>query len=152
MESDSTFRLNSSAFADGDTIPEQYTCRGEGMSPPLGISGTPDGTASLAIVMHDPDSSRGDFLHWTIWNLNVDLSALAPGTIPDDVMQGLNDFGKVGYGAPCPHAGTHRYIFSLYALDAQLNLEASASRTDIMEAIQAHLVAETRLTGRVSAE
>src|SRR3981081_4501947 len=127
MQSTSSFQLTSPAFADGTIIPQRYTCKGKNLTPPLQITGTPEGTASMALILHDPDSPSGDFLHWSIWNVNPALSKLEENTVPEGVLQGTNDFGQLGYGGPCPHTGTHRYVFDLYALKAQLDLPAGAT-------------------------
>lgn len=151
MQQDGQFQLSSPAFADGDVIPQRFTCKGENISPPLAVRNVPEGTASLALIMHDLDSPRGDFLHWTMWNLNADVRVLSERQVPDAAMQGMNDFGEIGYGGPCPNAGTHRYVFDLYALDAQLDLANGASRAELMEAIEDHVIAQTGLRGTFGA-
>lgn len=151
MDDDMKFVLSSRAFAEGDEIPAQYTCKGENFSPPLTISGVPAGTARLALVMHDPDAPNGDFLHWTLWRLNPDLREIPENTIPDDALQGMNSAGNVGYMGPCPPSGTHHYIFNLYALDTAMNLPEGATRNALMQAIDNHVVAQTALSGTFSA-
>lgn len=152
MDHTAKFQLSSPAFADGDAIPARYTCKGENFSPPLEIHGVPEGTAHLALILHDPDAPKGDFLHWTLWNLNPDLELLPENEVPDNALQGANDAGSVGYTGPCPPSGTHRYIFNLYALDTALGLDAGASRDDVMKAIDNHVVAQTTLTGTFNAD
>ena len=151
MDDDERFQLTSPAFVDGDAIPARYSCKAENFSPPLSIRGVPAGTAFLALLMHDPDAPHGDFLHWTLWHLNPELKTIPENQVPDEAREGMNDTGKVGYTGPCPPSGTHRYIFNLYALDASLDLEAGATRDDLMQAIDDHVVAMTTLTGTFSA-
>ena len=144
-------QLTSSGFTHQSPIPAEYTCKGQNTNPPLQISGIPPATKSLALIMHDPDAPNGDFLHWTIWNIHPLTTAIAPNTIPEGAVQGLNDFGIVGYGGPCPHAGTHRYVFELYALNAMLEVPEGTARQELQAAIDAHLLEKTGLTGLFSA-
>lgn len=145
------FQLSSPAFADGDTIPDTYACKGRNVSPPLVISGVPAGTDSLALIMHDPDAPHGDFLHWAIWDINTDMDVLPEDTAPDGAVLGMNDFGKLRYSGPCPPSGTHHYLFDLYALDAPLGLNEGAPEEDIRQALADHAIAKTTLTGTLSA-
>jgi Raf kinase inhibitor-like YbhB/YbcL family protein len=146
----SSFQLTSSAFADGGMIPDKYTCKGEGVNPPLEIHGEPDGTDTYALVVHDPDAPGGDFLHWTVWNLPDETTTIPENASLDNANQGANDFGKTGYGAPCPPSGTHRHTFELYAFDNEPSLQNGTSRSDLQSVIDNHKVAETSLTGLVS--
>jgi Raf kinase inhibitor-like YbhB/YbcL family protein len=143
----STLTITSPAFADGETIPGQFTCRGANISPPLVFTGTPEQAASLALIMHDPDAPNGDFLHWSLWNINPRLNSLPIGEVPDGAIHGMNSFGNAEYGGPCPPSGTHRYIFELYALDAELVLPPGAKEDDLRQAIDGHIVAQAALTG-----
>lgn len=142
------FRLTSPAFADGANIPEKYTCKGDNLSPPLGIVGTPDGTASLALIMHDPDAPGGDFLHWTLWGIPADTTVITENSAPLGASSGATDFGAAQYGGPCPPSGTHHYVFDLYALNlGKLPLKPGASRREVEAALQGHILAQTSLTG-----
>jgi hypothetical protein len=152
MDHDVKLQLLSSAFADGGAIPIRYSCKGGNFSPPLEIHGVPEGTALLALVMNDPDAPNGGFLHWTMWHLNPDLEQIFENQVPDDARQGLNDSGNMGYSGPCPPSDTHRYIFNLYALGTPLELEAGASREELMKAIENHVIAQTTLMGTFSAD
>ncbi|HVU60001.1 MAG TPA: YbhB/YbcL family Raf kinase inhibitor-like protein [Candidatus Saccharimonadales bacterium] len=147
-----SLQLTSPVFADGDIIPKKYTCKGINVSPPLEVHHVPAEAASLALILHDPDAPSGDFLHWSIWNLGTDIVSLSEDEVPDGARQGTNDFGKVAYGGPCPPSGTHRYIFELYALDAELAVDDGADREELMEAIDTHIVAQATLTGTVTAD
>src|SRR5437867_5061307 len=140
------FTLKSAAFAPGGAVPSVHTCDGADTSPPLEWSGVPAGTRSFALVVHDPDAPAGDWLHWVAWNIPAASRALPAGvaakeTLPDGTAQGRNDFGNQGYGGPCPPGGTHRYVFSLRALDTTLTLPATASRDPLAQAITGHVVA-----------
>lgn len=149
------FVLTSAAFAPGAPIPSVHTCDGTDQSPPLAWSGAPAGTKAFALIMHDPDAPVGDWLHWTAWNIPTSATGLPAGVaakdaLPDGTQQGINDFGKPGYGGPCPPGGTHHYVFVLSALDATLTLPAKASRDQVEQAIKGHALASATLTGTYS--
>lgn len=150
--SQTNFELNSPVFAENSEIPDKYTCKGENVSPPLEISGVPEDTKSLAIVMHDPDAPGGDFLHWTVWNISPDTKTIAENALPNGAVVGLTGFGKTGYGGPCPPSGTHHYVFDLYALRTTFNLSAGATRDQLEKELQAQTIAQTKLVGIVSAK
>lgn len=142
--------LRSSAFADGDTIPRVYTCDGDDVSPPLDWSGVPSGAVELAVVVEDPDAPGGTFVHWVLWGLDAGQGGLAEGRVPAGVRQGRNDFGRVGWGGPCPPKGSdpHRYVFTLLALSDSLTVKAGASANTVKRAARGDVLAEGRLTGR----
>jgi len=148
-------KVSSTAFAEGGMIPAKYTCDEEDISPPLAWDSIPEGTKTLALVCDDPDAPMGTWVHWVLFNLPVDISEL-PGNVPPErelesgAKQGTNDFGRIGYGGPCPPGGTHRYYFKLYALDAVLDLEAGARKPQLLEAMEGHILAEGQLMGRYS--
>ena len=149
-----SLEMKSDAFeADGD-IPEQYTCDGADVSPPLTWKGTPEGTVSLALICDDPDAPRGTWVHWVLYNLPSDLTELPKGidtspSLESGWRQGRNDFDRTGYGGPCPPPGTaHRYFFKVYALDAAVNLEPGAAKAELLEAIEGHVLAQASLMGR----
>jgi Raf kinase inhibitor-like YbhB/YbcL family protein len=142
------FGLTSSAFAEGGSIPRRYTCDGQDTSPPLEWTGAPDGTATLALVMTDPDA--GGFVHWVFFNVDATGSGGIPtgfSESPDGPSQGLNSFGKAGYGGPCPPSGTHHYVFRLLALDTSLALTGTPSASQVLDAAKDHVLAEAKLTG-----
>src|SRR5437867_2438467 len=114
------FTLESSAFTNGAAIPREYTCDGANRSPGLRWIGAPPETRSFALIMHDPDSPKGDFTHWTLFDIPADTTQIEEGAAPKAPgTQGRNDFGEINFGGPCPPEGhgEHRYIFELYALD-----------------------------------
>lgn len=152
IEPDGNFQLNSPVFAENGDIPDKYTCKGENISPPLEISGIPDGTASLALIMHDPNAPSGDFLHWTVWNISPETKSIAENSVPHGAVQGQNGFGESDYGGPCPPSGTHHYEFDMYALKTKLNLPAGSSRTQLEQAMRNQIIAETKLVGLCAAK
>jgi len=144
-------QLTSPAFAPNNPIPDQFTCKGAGISPPLNIASVPMGTQSLVLAMHDPDAPGGDFTHWTMWNIAPTTTSLPAGMAPGGAVMGRNDFDRIGYGHPCPPSGTHRYVFELLALDTRLQLASGASRNTLSHALQGHVLARASLIGIVSA-
>lgn len=145
------FTLSSPVFSEGGVIPDQYTCRGVGVSPPLSISNTPKEATSLALIVHDPDAPSGDFLHWTVWNISPTTTEIDEDLPPVDSVEGTNDFGKIEYGAPCPPSDSHRYVFDLYALSDLVDLRLGATRQELEQVVGSLTVARTSLTGIVIA-
>ena len=146
------FQLTSPAFKEGGTIPSKYTCEGINVSIPLAWSGAPFGTKSFALIYDDPDCAGAPFVHWLLYNLPGHHAALAEAfpkeaALPDGTLQGTNDFGKVGYGGPCPPTGSHRYYFKLYALDQILPLHSKARRREVELAMKNHVLDHTQLMG-----
>lgn len=150
-EQANNLKLTSSAFSEGQSIPAKFTCKGDNVNPPLTISDVPTEAKSLALIMHDPDAPAGDWVHWTAWNIAPNTTEIIENSTPTDAVQGKTSFDKAGYGGPCPPSGTHRYLFELYALDDRINLDNSADRNALVEAMAAHTIAKTSLTGLFSA-
>lgn len=140
-------KLTSPVFNNGDYIPDKYTCDGENVNPPLEISGVPENAKSLVLIIDDPDAPAGDWVHWTVWNIPPDTRNISENSVPFGVAEGLTDFGRPGYGGPCPPSGVHHYQFKLYALDILLNISASASKKDIEKAIDGCIISQTILVG-----
>ena len=147
----SHFQLASPAFTNGDTIPDRYTCKGEGASPPLIMSSVPDGSVTLALIVHDLDAPSGDFVHWIVWNMPANLDAIGENSLPDTASQGVNGFGDTQYGALCPPSGSHRYAFDMYALDSDLALPAGSGREELVLSMQGHVLGQASLSGVVNA-
>lgn len=145
----SKMKITSSAFQEGASIPSKFTCDGADTSPPLQIADVPSGAKALALIMDDPDAPSGLFTHWTVWNIPAQTAAIGEGSTPKGV-QGTNDFGKSGYGGPCPPSGTHRYYFKVFALDRELDLRFGAKRGQLDAAMKGHIVAQGELMGRYS--
>ncbi|MFL5802305.1 MAG: YbhB/YbcL family Raf kinase inhibitor-like protein [Roseiflexaceae bacterium] len=145
-----TFTLSSPSFVEGAAIPVEHTCDGADLSPALRWDGAP-AAQSFALIADDADAPGGMFTHWVLFDipgtqreLPAGQAAGAPG------IAGRNDFGKAGYGGPCPPSGvSHRYSFTLFALDAAtLGLPANAPRRDVEAAMRGHTIGQTRLMGR----
>ena len=146
-------QITSAAFAEAQPIPNQYTCAGPDVSPPLAWSGAPAGTKSFALIADDPDAPVGTWVHWVIYSLPPTATSLAESTppsreLPDGSKQGINDFGNIGYGGPCPPPGKpHRYFFKIYALDAALNLKSGATKKELLRTMEGHVLGEGQLMG-----
>ena len=141
--------VTSSAFQEGANIPSKFSCDGANSSPPLQISDVPSEAKSLVLIVDDPDAPSGLFTHWAVWNISPQMSTIAEGSVPKGV-QGTNDFGKSGYGGPCPPSGAHRYYFKIFALDRELDLPFRAKRGQLDAAIEGHVIAQGELMGRYS--
>ena len=147
--------ITSTVFYEGSMIPQNYTCDGEDISPSLAWSGVPDGTKSLALICDDPDAPMGTWVHWVLFNIPAHIMELPANIPPDKIIQngakhGINDFQKFGYGGPCPPGGTHRYYFKLYALDTEINGEPGITKSQLLQAMEGHILAEGQLMGRYS--
>jgi Raf kinase inhibitor-like YbhB/YbcL family protein len=148
-------RIESAAFSEGGQIPRSHTCDGKDVSPPLSWSGVPEGAKSLALICDDPDAPGKTWVHWVLFNLPSGTRELPEGvparaSVSGGGVQGTNDFRKIGYGGPCPPSGTHRYMFKLYALDAEVALPARATKAELEGAIEGHVLGQATLTGRYS--
>ena len=142
-------KITSSAFNEGGSIPSKFTCDGSDTSPPLQVTSVPPGAKSFVLIVDDPDAPGGLFTHWLVWNIAPQTNSIAEGTAPKGV-HGTNDFGKSGYGGPCPPSGTHRYLFKIFALDRELDLRSGARRSQVDAAMKGHVVARGELIGRYS--
>lgn len=146
-------QLTSEAFSDGTMIPKRFTCDGEDLSPPLSWSGLPTETRSLALICDDPDAPVGTWDHWVLFNIPATATALpenvpAKASLDDGSVHGNNSWGRPGYGGPCPPGGTHRYFFKLYALDTELNLKTGATKSQLVKAMEGHILAQGQLMGK----
>ena len=142
--------LESSSFSSGGAIPSKYACPsyGQNVSPALSWSGLPQGTQSLALTVTDPDA--GGFVHWVVYHIPASLDGLSEGSLPAGVDQGSNGFGASAWGGPCPPSGTHRYVFTLYALDAAPDLKPESKIKDLQAAIKGHILGQVDLVGKFS--
>ena len=145
--------LTSAAFRAGARIPVDHACTGKNESPPLSWKGVPDGTKSIAVICEDPDAPSGNFVHWILYNIPPGTQELAPGipkkpVLTDGSAHGLNDFGRLEYGGPCPPPGKpHRYFFRVYALDIVLALRAPITRKSIGAAMGGHILGQGEIMG-----
>ena len=147
------FELISSAFKHNGAIPKEFTCDGSDTSVPLSWKDAPNGTKSLALISDDPDAPRGTWVHWVLYDISAAARELAAGIGHDESLQngakqGKNNFGKIGYGGPCPPSGpAHHYHFKLYALDQLTGLKSKVTKQQVLDAIKGHVLAETQLVG-----
>jgi len=139
-----TLQLTSLAFAEGGAIPSDYTCDGQNRQLPVQWSGAPAGTAEFALLMDDPDA-RG-FVHWVVTAIPAGTTALADH-LPAGAAAGRNDFGRIGYGGPCPPSGTHRYVLTLYALSSPLGLTSAPTAPAVRSAAAHKTLATAVLRG-----
>lgn len=146
--------ISSNSFPEQGNIPKQFTCDAEDRSPELHWSKPPAGTKSLALIADDPDAPAGTWVHWVLFNLPADTQDLPEGVPKQDALdngavQGTNDFGKVGYGGPCPPPGKpHRYFFKVYALDTNLSLKTGAKKADVEGSMKGHILAQGEWMGK----
>ena len=147
-------RLTSDAFSDGSEIPRECGYKNGNEEPPLTISGTPEGTKSLALIMDDPDAMGAVgkvWVHWVVWNINHDTTDLKDKKtgMPSLNVEGMTDFGEFGYGGPAPPDKKHTYVFKLYALDLEriANVGEVSTKDVIEKAMEGHIIEQTQLTG-----
>jgi Raf kinase inhibitor-like YbhB/YbcL family protein len=154
-----TFSLTSPSFTDGAGIPRKFSCDGDNVSPSLQWHEPPPGVKSFALIMDDPDAAGGTFVHWVLFNIAAATTSLPQAVartreVPGIGEQGMNSARQTGYFGPCPPGGTHRYLFTLYALDALLTPSKDPTAADLRKAMQSHILADAQLMGatRASAE
>ena len=136
--------VKSPAFEDNGLIPEKYTCDGNDTNPPLKIENIPPQTQSLALLIDDPDAFNGIWNHWVVWNISPQ-GIINENGVPGE--EGLNSFNRHTYGGPCPPSGTHRYLFTVYALDTKLKISISSRKKDLEAAMNGHILAKGELVG-----
>jgi len=148
------FTISSPSFENGGEIPKKFSCDGADVSPELQWTSPPTKTQSLALIADDPDAPVGTWTHWVLFDLPSETKSLPENVgkqdeLPTGGRQGRNDFRKIGYGGPCPPPGKpHRYFFKLYALDRKLDLSPGASKRELEQAIQGHILAQAELMGK----
>jgi Raf kinase inhibitor-like YbhB/YbcL family protein len=148
------FALTSKAFDNGGNIPKKFTCDGPDVSPAFSWNDPPVVTKSLALIADDPDAPMGTWVHWVAFDIPAGTRELPEGVaktadLPGGGRQGRTDFGRIGYGGPCPPPGKpHRYYFKLYALDTRLDLKAGSTKADVEKAMKSHILAQAELMGR----
>lgn len=140
-------KIVSPAFLHNTLMPSKYTRDGENISPSLAFSDVPQNAESLVLIVDDPDATTGMWVHWVVYNIKPSTQNILENTIPDGGILGITDFGKAGYGGPCPPSGTHRYFFKLYALDTQLSLGPNATKKEIEDAMENHVLEKAELVG-----
>jgi hypothetical protein len=151
-----TLQLTSQAFSPNDSIPSLYTCDGKDISPPLSWRGLPPGTKSLVLIVDDPDAPdpkapKMTWVHWVLYNIPAETNGLAEDTgkggLPASTLEGVNDWGRTGYGGPCPPIGRHRYFHKLYALDIVLPDLGHPKKEKLLQVIQVHILGQAELIG-----
>ena len=151
-----TLQLSSQAFSHNDSIPMLYTCDGRDFSPPLSWSGLPPGTKSLALIVDDPDAPdprapKMTWVHWVLYNIPTEVKDLEENTgdggLPAGTMEGVNDWGRTGYGGPCPPIGRHRYFYKLYALDIVLPDLDHPKKEELLQVMRGHILGQAELIG-----
>jgi Raf kinase inhibitor-like YbhB/YbcL family protein len=143
--SQATLTVKSSAFANGNYIPQKYTCAGENYNPEIEVENIPSGAKSLALIMDDTESPNGEFVHWVMWNISV-KGKIAEKSAPG--VQGKNSRKENKYYGPCPPNGIHKYHFKIYALDKDLDLPASTDKAALLKAMEGHILASGELLGQ----
>lgn len=148
-------KVESPSFKNGEVIPQKYTCDGENVSPPIAWSGFPEGTKSFVLIVDDPDAPIGTFTHWVVYDIPANIVSLKENFPKskqvDSIKQGINDFGRVGYGGPCPPPGHgyHRYFFKVYALNVEsLGLPPGATKKEVESKMRGHILSEGQMMGR----
>lgn len=146
-------QITSSAFTEGSMVPAKYTCDGQDISPPLEWKNVPAGTKSFALVSDDPDAPMGTWVHWVAYNIPSNITKLDEDVKPEKefknkMRQGSNSWPKIGYGGPCPPSGTHRYYFTLFALDTVLDIKPGATKAQVLQAMKGHALEEAQLMGK----
>lgn len=151
-----TLTLQSPDFPPLGEIPAVHTCDGRDVSPALRWSGAPAGTRSFVLIVDDPDAPdpaapKRTYVHWVLYDLPADATGLAQGVastaLPKGTREGRNDWGRAGYGGPCPPIGRHRYFFKLSALDTVLGDLGQAKKADVERAMKGHELAHAELVG-----
>jgi len=143
-------QLTSSGFSDGDEMPIELGYKNGNETPALSINGIPEGTKSLALIMDDPDAMGAVgkvWVHWVVWNIDPTREFITGNPQESKFVEGMTDFGEVGYGGPAPPDKRHTYVFKLYALDTRLDLPDKSTKADVEKAMEGHIIEQTRLTG-----
>jgi Raf kinase inhibitor-like YbhB/YbcL family protein len=150
-----TITVQSDSFTHDGMIPSKYTCDGQDISPQLRWSGAPEGTKSFALICDDPDAPAGDWVHWVLFNIPAQTAGLPEhflakgGSVPG-LKAGITDFRNDEYGGPCPPGGVHRYFFKVYALDTMLGLKEGATKRELLQGMEGHILARGELVGKYS--
>lgn len=147
-------KITGSPFQNGEYIPVKYTCEGANISPSLKWTNNIPGVKTFVLIVDDPDAPGGDFVHWLVYNIPANITSLnadvtSTRNVPEEVLQGTNSFGRLGYMGPCPPPGNaHRYYFRIYALNSALKLKSGAEKNKLLKAMQGHIIAEGQLMGK----
>jgi Raf kinase inhibitor-like YbhB/YbcL family protein len=138
------FNLASDDFINNGYIPSEFTCDGKNISPSLRWADAPLKTKSFILTVKDPDAPGGVFTHWAVINIPPSVNGFKKGeNVYFKYTQLNNDFGYKGYGGPCPPSNTHRYVFTIYAIDTDITNDV----TDLDKEIDTHMISKAELTG-----
>ena len=148
----SNIKIISTVFQYNKKILSKYTCDGENVNPPFEFIDVPNNAKSLALIVDDPDAPSKVWVHWVVYNINPKTARVDENSIPQGGIEGITDFGKPGYGGPCPPSGNHRYFFKLYALDITLDLSPNATKQIVEQKMQGHIIDKAELIGLYSRE
>ncbi len=143
-----TMSFGSQDFKNGGEIPIKFTCDGENAIPPMNIDRTPGDAKSLAVIIEDLDTNPKGFTHWILYNIDPSRQNIEYAKTPEEADSGRNDFGNIGYGGPCPpQSEPHTYHFKIYALDTKLEIAGNATRAELENALEGHVVAQGQFKG-----
>jgi Raf kinase inhibitor-like YbhB/YbcL family protein len=138
----------SPSFENGGLMPAKFTCDGENISPEISWEGVPGNVKSLSLICDDPDAPSGDFVHWVVFNIPVEVNGFKENARVSEIADlGSTDFGRPGYGGPCPPSGTHHYHFKVYALDEMLEIDKNIDKYDLLDKMEGHILAKGELVG-----
>jgi Raf kinase inhibitor-like YbhB/YbcL family protein len=141
-------KVFSSSFEDGEIIPDKFTCDGENISPAISWVELPPEVKSLALICDDPDAPGGDFVHWVVYNIPTNINGFKENAEISEIANlGMTDYGRGGYGGPCPPSGVHHYHFKLYALDEMLETESGIDKYKLLEKMEGHILAKGEIVG-----
>jgi Raf kinase inhibitor-like YbhB/YbcL family protein len=145
-------KIESRDFKEGESIPSKYTCEGLNISPQLSWTCETVGVKTYVLIVEDPDAPRGIFTHWIVYNIPSRVNSLMENStptknVPDEILMGVNDFGRIGYGGPCPPSGSHRYFFRMYGLDTAVHLDSGATKKEVTKKMEGHIIARGELMG-----
>lgn len=137
----------SPVFKNHGTIPSEYTCDGEDISPPLYFENVPEDAQSLTLIVEDPDAPGKTWVHWVVVNIDPHTTRVLEDSVPNGGLEAMTDFGHAGWGGPCPPSGPHRYYFKLYALDTTLDITEDITRSEVEHAMEGHILEKAELIG-----
>lgn len=142
--------VKSPAFGHAKSMSDKYTCDGADVSPPLEWKNAPPGTKAFAVICETPDAPTGNWVHWVIYDIPADAAKLDEAVakkeqLENGARQGKNDYDQIGYSGPCYPAGQHRFFFRVYALDGPTKLKAGATKDQLLQVMQGHILAEGAL-------
>jgi Raf kinase inhibitor-like YbhB/YbcL family protein len=141
-------KVTSPSFKDGEMLPDKFTCDGENISPAINWRELPMGVKSLALICDDPDAPSGDFVHWVVYNIPADIDGFKENAEISDIADlGVTDYGRGGYGGPCPPSGVHHYHFKVYALNEMIETEKALDKYDLLDRMEGHILANGEIVG-----